>query len=260
MAEVTAQDAAKLIKPTGGGADSGEPIEYEMDDFANMDGYNEAEAEAYMDEPATEGEPAAEAEGDEASSEEQRIDWETVASQQQQELERLRSEEAKRKQDDFERLLATKTPEEQVELLKTHISEQQRAADVARMRQEASQKHPLASILFGPISEVFDMEIEDPQAYSSAMANLEDKFGAIVNSVVSKRVEAEMQKFYEQAGKEWGMDKLGSSQPRPLQPRNPIRNQYEQTQKTLKESSKPKTTEDIATLIRQRERAKGMAR
>lgn len=249
MAELTAQDAQALIH-RGQTETEAEPIEYEADDFANMDAFTEEDLPpemppAALEEPAPETPPATEA-----------IDWQALAQQQTAEIARLKAEREAREKADFERFIDSKPPEERYEAYKAHVAEQERAREVAALREEQARTHPLANAFFSPVMERFDMEIEDPAALAEAYDALERTYAGIINQVVEARLKQEMDKFYAETGREWGVRGLGSAQPRPLAPANPVRNQYERTHQELAKPGKVKTQEQLTDLIRHRQQAK----
>ena len=248
MAEMTTKEAQELIHPTP--VETAPTQDYEMDDYSNVDAFSEGDLEP-IEEAAPEPEEAAP-----ATPATPQADWEAIAQKQAEELAQFREEQSKQKKADFDRLLSTKTPEEQVEMLKAHLADQSRAAELDQMRAAEAQRYPLATTFFTPIMERFEMEIDDPAMYSQAMSSLEEKYEGMVTSIVEERVKQEMEKFYSTAGKEWGLDGLGAATPRGLQPRNPVRNQYEQTRKEMAKPGAPKTNEQLTDLIRKREQAK----
>lgn len=247
--EIGENEALAMIKQRQGTSAAPE-IDYEPESYGNMDEISEEEIDALEA-------PEAEAEEEEAAEAEQPgIDWEAIAQAQAEELARFRQEAQARKQADFEQLLARHTPEEQVELLKNHMKEQARSAELERVRQQEAEKHPVASILFGPISELFDIEVDDPAAYGKAMDAMEAKYRAIVDTLVEREVKAKMDEFYADAGKEWGVNKLGDAQARPPKTANPVRNDYEKTRAEMMQSKRALTPDDLTTLIRKRHQAK----
>ena len=243
----TVADMKELIHQTATGTVE-EPIEYEPDDYQNMDAIDEDDVEE-LEAVAEEEAPAEEA----APS---TVDWQAIARQQQEELARYKMDQAEREKADFERRVNELPVEERADYILNFYKERERAFEMEKMRAEQAQAHPLATVLFAPIMERFDMEVDDPEVYAEAMDAMEARYMDIVNSIVEERVTQEMEKFYAETGREWGTDKLGSAQPRPLQPRNPIRSQYEQTRKELAKPGVVKTTDDLTKLIRQRQMAK----
>ena len=243
----TTADVKALIHQ-GPGAVS-EDIEYEPDSYGNMDEIDEDDVEALEAAP----EPEEEVPAEEATL---APDWQAIAQQQAQELTRIKAEQQEKEKADFDKFLESKPPEERYEIYKKHMEEQERAREVEQIRQQQAATHPLASMLFAPISELFDIEIDDPQQYAEAMDVVEAKYAELVAAFVDERVKQEMDKFYAETGREWGSTKLGDAQPRPLEPRNPIRGQYEQTRKEMAQPRVVKTVDDLTKLVRQRQMAK----
>jgi hypothetical protein len=186
------------------------------------------------------------------------VDWRAIAQAQQAELAKFKTAQATQEKADFERRVKELPEAERADFVINFYRERERSAEMETVRRSQAESHPLATVLLGPVMERFDIEIDDPTVYAEAMNAMEAKYADIINTIVAEGVKREMDKFYAEAGVQWGTGKLGDSQPRPLQPKNPIRNQYEQTRKELK--GKPKTQDDIQKLIRQRDQATRGAR
>jgi hypothetical protein len=248
MAEELGKEAVKsLIKPT-----PGMEIEFEENqfDYANIDEVTAEDLEAMDSQiPATEQQP-------EPTQAQPTTDWEKVARDQQAELARFKAEQSEREKSDFERRVGELPEAERAEFILNFYRERERASEMESIRRQQAETHPLSTVLLAPVLEKFDLEIEDAAVYASAMDSIEQKFADIINVVVNERVKQEMDKFYEGAGKEWGVKKLGDAQPAGLPVTNPVRNQYEQTRKEMLKPGLSKSVDDLASLLRQRSQAK----
>lgn len=244
------KEAQTLIHPTlQDGPD--ESVEYEMDNYGDMDELTGDDLAAMDTGPEAEENP------EEAPAPiKDGPDWEAVAKAQEEELARFRASEAERRASDFERRKNELSGDERAEFIENYYKEQTRLAQMEVVRQSEAEKHPLATVLFAPIMERFQVEIDKPEEYSALMDSVEGQYSQIIDSIVDARVKQEMDKFYAEAGQQWGVAKLGDAQPKGMSPRNPVRGQYEQQRTAMMQSKQAKTVDDVASLIRKRQRAK----
>lgn len=247
MADPTKEAITQLIHRTPQAADG--PTEYEMDDYQNADAVTD-------DDLIPMAEQAAPAEEEEQPPAEPEADWKAIAQRQEAELARYKTEQASREKADFERRVQELPEAERAEFVINFYRERERAAEVDQVRKSLADKHPVGTMLVGLMGEDFNMEIEDPSAYAEALAHLDTKGAELLDSFIREGVKREMDKFYAQVGAEWGSNKIGAAQPRPLVPRNPVRNQYEQQREALAKPGVVKTTEELTNLIRRREMSK----
>jgi hypothetical protein len=248
MAERSAESVKALIHKTASGG-SDEPIEYEADSYGNMDDIDEDDVAGLEEMPEEEEAPAEETA---APS----VDWEAIARQQQEELAAFKAEQAERAKVDLKRRVEELPEEERVPFLLNYQEEQERAAQIETIRKEQSVQYPLGAMVFGKVAQYFDVELDDPESYKTALAGMNSEFTDLFSELLEVRVKQEMEKFYAETGQEWGTKKLGDAQPRGLQPRNPVRSQYELTRKEMAKPGTVKTVDDLAKLVRQRQMAK----
>jgi len=235
-------------RPAGGET---QEIEYESEDFANSDALDESDyaaQDADVETPveAVEEEPVVE----------DKTDWRAIAKQQQDELERYRAEQSSREEADYERRRDELTGDERTKFVEDHWRNKDRARQVESLRKDLAESHPVSTVLFGALGQEFNIDIDDPVRYRASMDHLEERWGGLLSGLIADGVKAEMDKFYAERGAEWGVQKLGSSTPRPLKPRDPARAQYEARLQNLTKPGAAKTVDDIAATIRARANAK----
>ena len=250
----TVKDIRQLIKPTRTAAEAAaeEETDFDMVDYANMD-------ETFPDELEEEQTPGTGTETQEtepAANEASKVDWQAVAAKKDAELQKLRAEQTKREHEDFERRVAELPEAERAQYVIDYYKERERKQTMAAVRQQQAQTHPLSTILLSPFIESFDVEIDDPNAYSQAMDSYEQEVGSVVSQIVEERVKQEMEKFYATAGKNWGAQKLNDAHPGSIpQPRNPNRSRYEEQQQAMKKPGAAHTIDALASLVRMRQRS-----
>jgi hypothetical protein len=226
-------------------------VDYEPEDFANMDEMTEDDvAEFEAAEPATEETPP-EAEVTAVAP----ADWQSIIDSQAAELNQYRSERADREQADYERRRDELPEAERAKFVEEYWRNRDRSNQMETLRKEQAATHPVATVLMGPLAQMFNIEIEDPKAYAAHMDALETTWTGVIDKLVQARVDKQMEAFYAETGAEWGVKKLGGAQPRPLKPRDPVRTSYEDRRKELAKPGVIKTVDTMADLIRKRDRA-----
>jgi hypothetical protein len=245
--ELTGADVKGLIHPSIGAND--EP-EYETGVQYFEDGDDNG-AELYE---AAERAAAAPAVAEQEGPSEAELALQRRADELARQEAALKAQREAQNEEDFQKLLATKTPEEQLALVKEHYAERDRAREVEHLQLAMERDFPLATAIGAPFFAAFDLEIADPANYRRSLEVMEGSFEELINGLVEERVNERLAAANGQKARNWDLSGLGGATPKPPTTRIPTdtaQSRFEAQKQSLIEAKQVRPS-DVQELLRRK--------